>query len=307
MEATGANALFRDEDVLSSQIEGTALSRPGLLPGAVGGLSRSSVLIIGLCLLLLVEWLVFGWIVWTTKWGGMLPSDLARSRDRMFRVSLAAEKYWQTGDPGQVQRDLADIPRSELARVTANMLRETTDTNAKLHLTALATLMQVETAEPLLTGALFSQSGVLFGIVVSTVPLLAALAVLVLPAVRRTVRVVTHGAAAVTEEEAAAIAVAEAEGGGGGEVLEELVAEVPTEANLEVNPEAKPEEAPQSDESEEQADPGLGDLASLFEEEDTSIAALEAFCKGMTDVNVDDLHKRGREIVDKLRAFNSQR
>jgi small subunit ribosomal protein S3 len=44
----------------------------------------------------------------------------------------------------------------------------------------------------------------------------------------------------------------------------------------------------------------LGDLASLFEEEDTSINVLEAFCKGMPDISVDELLTMGDNIARQI-------
>jgi hypothetical protein len=69
--------------------------------------------------------------------------------------------------------------------------------------------------------------------------------------------------------------------------------------------EKKPEEQPASEQTEE-ASSGLGDLASLFEEEDTSITALEQFCKNLADIVVDDLATKAKDLARDLRAFIAQ-
>jgi hypothetical protein len=305
MAASQTSALFREEDFKDVPLEGGDVPEAplGFKPFQGLKIPRGRMLIGALCALLILEWIVLGSIVWMTQWGGMSPSQQAQSRDRMFRVTLAAEKFWRTGDSIQVEKDLADIRRDDLARTMSTLFSETTDPAARLHLTALSAVLRVDTAEPALTSSLLSQSGILFGILVSTVPLLAAVAVVALPHIRKPKK---------TEEERLLEQTTQrlqAEGGdgGGGEVLEELVADVEAEGEVggpEVIGETKPEEEQAPSQEAEESDPGLGDLASLFEEEDTSISALESFCKGLPEINIDELVARGREVVERLGKAN---
>jgi hypothetical protein len=93
-------------------------------------------------------------------------------------------------------------------------------------------------------------------------------------------------------------------------ILEELLSDITLES---VEPdstekkeeEKKAEEQPASEQSEESSS-GLGDLASLFEEEDTSITALEQFCKNLADIVVDDLAAKAKEFARDLKAYVNQ-
>lgn len=97
---------------------------------------------------------------------------------------------------------------------------------------------------------------------------------------------------------------------------QEQGADTPLEDKLEEQPPELPapeekvelEEAIKEDEEEEEEDqPVLGDLASLFEEEDTSLASLEALSKGLAEINVEELIGVSSETSRKLLAANTER
>jgi ribosomal protein L12E/L44/L45/RPP1/RPP2 len=106
------------------------------------------------------------------------------------------------------------------------------------------------------------------------------------------------------------------------EQLEELLADVqleeqPAQEGQQPGPAQEQEQQEGQGETEqeeaEQAEPedqntgGLGDLLNLFEEEDTSIATLEAFCKGLPDVSVDELFEKSKKVASHLHRSNELR
>jgi len=155
-------------------------------------------------------------------------------------------------------------------------------------------------------GSLLSRQGILIGLALAGVPLFVAVVMVASSAMRRR---------AVAPVNAASGGDAAAE-----EVLEELLADVqigedpseqppsPSGGGGDERGEGMPPKSEdvdgqkQESDEEEQADTesALGDLASLFFDEDTSLASLEQFCKGLPDVNAEDLLKMGRTIVERL-------
>jgi hypothetical protein len=97
--------------------------------------------------------------------------------------------------------------------------------------------------------------------------------------------------------------------------LEELLAGVELEgqqgqegqegqaAGAQEEEEEKKEEAEEDQPAEEQG-ALLGDLLSLFEEEDTSLSVLELFCKGMPDVAMADLTETATTVARHLKRAN---
>ena len=91
--------------------------------------------------------------------------------------------------------------------------------------------------------------------------------------------------------------------------VDDLLVEVPVDpATVEAQAKEEAEEEKKKEEeraeSESDTSSGLGDLASLFEEEDTSINVLEAFCKGMPEVTVDEVLTMGTDLLYGLRESN---
>jgi hypothetical protein len=64
------------------------------------------------------------------------------------------------------------------------------------------------------------------------------------------------------------------------------------------------DEEEEDEEKEEEEGPVLGDLASLFEEEDTSLSSLEGLSKELPEINVDELLASSGETSLKLREAN---
>jgi hypothetical protein len=176
------------------------------------------------------------------------------------------------------------------------MQRGTTDVETRRRLIALTQALNLPVTESSLATFIFSQPMMLLSIFLSVAPLLAAFTFVTVPRLKRRTQ-------APEEIQGEATPLQES--------LDDLLVEVETDELAgqagEKTEEDKKEEEQSEQESDGQSSSGLGDLASLFEEEDTSINVLEAFCKGMPDVSVDELLKIGTDIATRLQQGNAAR
>lgn len=246
----------------------------------------------------LVGWFLIGWWLWPVDWQNSAPWQLSLTYQKTY-IALVADRFWQTSDVAQLQRDVAGWKQQDLLRLIEQMQRETTDPEARKHLTTLGEALRLPTTETSLVSILLSSQIVIIGLVLSVIPLFVAIGMLAAPYLRR-----KPPAAEPAVEQAGELT----EG-----TLEELLANVQLEANAAAQEaqkkkeeEEKKEEEKKQEEEEEQAN-ALGDLASLFEEEDTSISVLEQFCKGMPDISADQLLDTAHDIWKRLRDANARR
>jgi len=254
----------------------------------LGGLLASGILL-GL--------LVLG--VWLRTAAGRTAFDPEQSSGeyQQMLVTWAANRYWQTGDASQVQKAFANWNRDDLAKLLLTMQRGTSDVEARRRLVALTEALRLPVSETSVIALIFGQPIIVVSLLLSIAPLLAAFTMVTLPRIR-----IRMGIQA-PEEAAAAAALAQP-----GESLDELLAEVQAgeetaapgeeQANEDENKEDEDEKPVEEEESQGAS---LGDLASLFEVEDTSINALEAFCKGMPEVNIDSILTMGADILRRFR------
>ncbi len=245
-------------------------SRRGIVLGVAGG-----ILLVCLTLFFLATW------------GG--SSTSAASQERVAPMTLAAEKYWRSLTLTQAQKDFAGWNRDDLARLFATVQRQTTDPEIHQRVEALAQFLRLPGAEPPASNPLMSTPVLLLGVLLALAPVVLAGGLVMRPRFRKPREAsVTVLAGIAAAEETLQPVVEEVE-------IEEEVAPAPTEKPEEKKPEViVPEEK-------EEPDPGLGDLADLFEEEDTSMAALEVLCKGMPNVDIEELSKTAAQIVERLR------
>jgi len=224
-------------------------------------------------------------------------------------VPWVADKYWQTGDVSQAEQYLAEWKRADLATFIDALQRDTRDTEGRRHLVALAQAMRLPSNNLSFLGLIFSQPGIVLGMLISVIPLLAAVTFVTLPNIslkigtRIGVLKPTRASSRAEEFERTGELPQSEEG------LDELITEVEsTEESTEGQEEGEEEKTEEqaTEEAEDQSS-GLGDLASLFEEEDTSVNVLEAFTKGMADINVDELFSMGANIVYQLRHGKSRK
>ena len=244
---------------------------------------------------MLLGWLVIGWWLWPVEWTSYHPEQSSGDYQKML-INWAADRYWQTGDPTQVQPAFANWPRQDLAKLLLTMQRQTKDVEARRHLMALTDALGLPVTESSLATFIFSQPLMLLSIFFSVAPLLAAFSFITLPRLRK------RGA------QAAEIV---AGAGPAPESLDDLLVEVeldPQTPEAQAQAQADEEKKKEEEQAQEEADnqsSGLGDLASLFEEEDTSINVLEAFCKGMPEMGADEVLALGSDLLYRLRESNA--
>ena len=252
------------------------------------------ILITVFCAGMVLGWLVIGWWLWPVEWTSYHPEQSSGNYQQML-INWAADRYWQTGDAAQIQPAFANWPRQDLAKLLLTLQRQTSDTEARRHLIALTYALGLPVTESSLATFIFSQPLMLLSIFLSVAPLLAAFTYITLPRLRR------RGSQA-TEVAADAAPASES--------LDDLLVDVeldPETAQGQAPDQAEEEKKKEEEQAAEESDgqsSGLGDLASLFEEEDTSINVLEAFCKGMPDMGVDDLLEMGTDLLHRLRESN---
>ena len=267
-------------------------------PTAVtAGSSRRFFLGLAFGLGLLLGWLVIGWWLWPVQWANSDPWHLHPTYQRTF-VTLVAEEYWRTSDVSQANQALAGWDRKDLANLLTAMKDETTNAETRQHLAALGDALEMPGTDTSLISSLLSQKGLLVGILFSAVPLVIAIGLVASLLLRKS---------AESSEEVAALEEQSEE------QLEELLAGIQIEdqpdqegQQQEQEKEKEPEQAEQEG-AEELVAGGLSDLLNLFEEEDTSLSTLEAFCKGMPDVGIEDLLEKSGKVSSHLRESNDLR
>ena len=240
---------------------------------------------------LLVGWLVIGWLLWPVQWSNSDPWQLSPKYQRMF-VSMVAEEFWKTSNLSRVGEAVGGWNRDDLTQLLSTMQRETVDAEARRRLAALSEALKLPGVEGSSLTTLLGQQGILISVMLAAVPLLVAAALVVSPLLRKRGQTPAEELPGAEEQSE--------------QSLEELLTDVsieepaaearPAEAQQaqEIKEEQEREAKPEEDSSEQSSD--LGDLASLFEEEDTSLATLEAFCKGMPDFAADDLLANATQV-----------
>ncbi|MBI5033777.1 MAG: hypothetical protein HZB51_24935 [Chloroflexi bacterium] len=225
---------------------------------------------------------------------------------KLYIIFIASE-YWRTGDIAKTQKALASWNRDDLAKQLLELQRSAKDAETRRNLVVLTEALRLPFSESSLILFIVEQPGIVLGVLVATIPLFLASASMTMPRIKRIrKRILKRIGVKVVEEKEAAEAGKPVE-----ESLDDMLAQVQaTEAEAadstaapgEQQAEEKKEE--KSEEESEEQSSGLGDLASLFEEEDTSVGALEAFCKGMAEINIDELLTTGSNILYQLRQGN---
>jgi len=210
-------------------------------------------------------------------------------------MAPTAEQYWRNLDIAQVQRDLGGWKREDLARLFIAVQAQAYEPETREHLTALGKVLRLPGFVPdsSLLPTLLGQPSFFVGIFLALGLWFTAAVIGLAPLVRRTVPHQARGDA-FAQGDPAAQAFLE-------ELLPDISLETPEAKLDEAKQGEKQEEAKDSSEQEEEASSGLGDLASLFEEEDTSISALEAFCRNLAELGIDNLATQTKDVVRDLR------
>jgi hypothetical protein len=244
---------------------------------------------------LLLGWLLLGWWLVPVQWTNSAPWQLQPSYQRTY-VSMIAVEYARSGNLAEVEKNLTGWDREALKSLLEVMQRETVDPAERQRLAALARILRFPPPQPSVLPSLFSSPLFLLAIFLAVTPLLAALALVAWSRFKKQSPVAEQ---VLGQEGEAAPAIEDLIEG------DETIADVVAEQKKKEE-EQQQEQKKEKEEEEEAEDKssGLGDLASLFEEEDTSLSALEQFCKGMMDVDADALMQSSLNVMQQLRKAN---
>lgn len=258
----------------------------------------------------LLGWLVIGWWLWPVQWSNSSPWQLAPQYQRAY-IRMVAEEFGRTSDVFWAKETLTGWDRRELADLLAAIQNETTDAETRRRLTALGEALEMPGAKESLLTSLLNQKGILLAIVLSLLPALVAIA-LVFPSLR------PKRAASPLQE---LLAKAEPEEEQAEQSLEVLLTDVEMEGQPDQTGQAEAQAVGERGQTEEEGEedtkseeteaeqPGafLEDLASLFEEEDTANYILEALCRDLPEVAIDELAEKVARVAKRLQKSNMLR
>ena len=269
-------------------------------------------IVLALSASLLFGWLVVGWWLWPVQWTNSAPWQLGPDYQRAY-VTLVAREYGRTTNLAQVEEALAGWNRDDLAKLVSRLQSETTDAETGQGLAALAQALQLPRIDASVWNALAGQQGIILGVIAAAVPLLGALALASASAFARR-RGQAPGDTPAEDEQAEqtlAELLADVNVGDEPDQVEPAQEEPKPGQAAEDKTQAKQEEPakPEEDKKDkgEEAQSDLGDLASLFIEEDTTLAGLELFCKSLDEISVDNLLESAVQVSRQLRELGAAR
>jgi len=280
--------------------------------------SHSSGYLLGLIFVggLLLGWLVIGWLLWPVQWTSTDPWHLRQKHQKTY-IGLVAENFWWTKDIQRANEALTGWDERAVAELLATMEREAcsgsegVDGGACEQLIALAEALEVYTPEESLWASLLSQKTIFLSSILSALPLIAAVVLGVYSFAQDRARQ-AEGLLAEEEqlEEALEAMLVPGEGEktalGGEQGQEQELAEKKKEEEEEKEREKEEEDYEEDEEEyEEEEESWVQDLVGvLFDEDETELSVLEAFCKKLPDVDLAGLLARSAQVADQLRRSN---
>jgi hypothetical protein len=301
-------------------------------------ITRTQARLVGLAFVvgLIVGWIVIGWWLWPVKWNNTEPWLLRPELQKTY-VELVAEDYWHTNDLSRARDALAGWDEEALTQILATLQAEASTPEKRQHLTALAQTLALPDPNTSLLTSLLSQGTLVLSVVLSVSPLVAALALGVFPLVKgqtkkpRTLELLGRGVEELEEELDGMLGEdggqrfreewqAESEARATGEEQEEGKEHAP-EGELEeggASEEWEEEIGKEDDEAEgddwldEEAGEEVGEegetiadiFADVFQEESETFSDLEALCKDLLDVDIDELAQKSEHTLDQLIKSN---
>ena len=234
------------------------------------------------------------------------PAQWTDDYKKLFIIYVAS-KYWLTGDKTFAQSSFTDWNQDDLAKQLLDLARQTQDAETRRNLVVLTDALRLPITQTSLALFILNQPGVLLGALLAAMPLLALTTTVSLPRLRKLRRSILKRIGIATaqmlaeeqaEKQRAAKLAKPLE-----ESLDEMLAEAQSEQAIGA-PGAEQTEEENKAKAEEEEKTGAGgfsDLASLFEEEDTSLNELEEFVKGMAEVSIDALLALSQNVIAHLR------
>lgn len=286
------------------------------LPGKSLGTRLGLIFLTGL----LLGWIVIGWWLWPVKWTNSEPWLLQPDYQRAF-VGLVAENYWHTRDISRAREALDGWDYETLTQLLATMESQASSTEERRYLATLAEALALPDPEVSLFSSFAEHRALIISGILATAPLVAAGILAISPRIRGSKKksepLLGEGMEELeaelekllSQEEEGQPAEGEKEEGEAEEEGEE--GEEGAEEKQGDEEEKEDDEAPDEDDDwldDEMGEDGelVGDiLSSIFEEESETLAQYEALCKGLEDIEVDDLVSKSQEVLDQLVRSNS--
>ena len=290
----------------SDDLEGSE-TRRGRLANLVGGSRRylpGLVFVAGL----LLGWLIIGWWLWPVQWTNTAPWHLHREHQKTY-IGLVAENFWWTKDIHHAREALAGWDDEAVTELLATMERESSSPETRQQLAALAEALGMPTAEESLWASLLSQKAIFLSVILSALPLAAAIILGVFSFVQN--RTQPSEGPLVEEgqlEEALGEMLDREKLALEGEQVQAQEEQAEEKEGEEEEEEEDYEEEDEEEEEEEEEEPWVQDLVSvLFDEDEIKFSQLEALCKKLPDVDVSHLLELSNKVVDQLYKSNALR
>lgn len=284
---------------------------------------------------LILGWIVIGRWLWPANRNAD-PWEL-RERHQMTYINLVAQDYARTGDVLRARRSLEGWDEEALTDLMVEMATRAASPQERQHLTALARALQLTDYQIAVATNFFLNKGVVFSFMLSASPLVAAMAMVIAPLFKqekRKKRQENSEAFLLPDdpeqlEEMVQQGLVELDADGKYALLGEEGAAVMYRDELETNAdEAKEEYAEGSGESEEEQVADMFDgeedweewdeeeegeeidtegavadiLMDLFDEDEGSLAYLEALGRGLPEVVIEDLLEKAQNIARRLKT-----
>jgi hypothetical protein len=281
---------------------------------------------------LLLGWLVIGWLVWPVHWVNTKPSELLPEYQKVY-IQLVAGEYWRDRNITFVREALKDWDEQALAKILEQMLNEADTTEEIEQLTELASIMSLPDASLSIWDMMLEpQNKVLLLTASFSVLLFAGAMTLGISSILRSGEQTQEVTLSDFQDEIPT----EANDGlkelfpgtdGAGEEDEDKTTQTADNAeqfeydedfksqdtvDTSVDSEDESDETQKDDqdndseysddlllddEAEEDSQMSTGALFSFFEEEDSIFPELEALCKDLPEVDIDELFKLGTDII----------
>jgi hypothetical protein len=240
---------------------------------------------------LFLGWIIIGWLLFPVKWTNTDPWDLRPEYQRRY-ISLIAEDYWRTGDLRLAKQALSGWDDKALNQLLGKMQAQEANAEARQHLAALADAIKLPTPGQPLLASMLSEKGIVLSVVLSAIPMVAAIALVLSSLLSRRV-VPVEG----TDTEGLSV-----------EELELLEADAAAQATAQVQQAAEQAEEEKKKPAAILSQEGTGEvpsetedfLSSLFDDENEGFEHLEALSKGLNNVDIADLLQRARDVASQL-------
>jgi hypothetical protein len=288
--------------------------------GLKGLTGKSTGIRLGLIFLtgLLLGWIVIGWWLWPVKWTNSEPWLLQPDYQRAF-VGLVAENYWHTRDISRAREALDGWDDETLTQLLATMESQASSTEERQYLAMLAEALALPDPEISLFSSFVEHRALIISGILAAAPLVAAGILAISPRIRGSKKKSEPLLGEGMEELEAELEKLLSQEGEEGQPAEGEEEEGEAKEEGEEGAEEKQgdEEEKEDDEAPDEDDDWLDDevggdgelvgdiLSSIFEEESETLAQYEALCKGLEDIEIDDLVSKSQEVLDQLMRSNS--